>query len=264
MLRHRIAVLGAVTALSLPAGTVHGQISPSVSPSVNYTSGTSLERRPAVSTRAYSSSSWVPRSYGSLDDPIFMTTISTPGIYGRYSFGTGGHEVMFNREPYFYPARDPRAFVPATSTTLVPMKSLNTPIDARVVRLTTNGPLTEAARIHVRVPGDARVYFQGVPTAPTGTDRDYTSPPLAVGRRYRYDVQAIWYDGTRRVVEDRQVMLRAGDRVDVDFFSPVPETRTPTLRSVPLPRPVSAGKTPPPTPKKPAPLPPEPTGPIDQ
>ena len=79
-----------------------------------------------------------------------------------------------------------------------------------------------AVHITVKAPADAQLWFEGAPTAATGTVREFTSPPLAAGR-YSYDIQARWHEGDKEVIQSRHVAVTPGAHVEVDFPAP-PQT----------------------------------------
>jgi uncharacterized protein (TIGR03000 family) len=85
------------------------------------------------------------------------------------------------------------------------------------------------ARIEVRLPDDAALWFDGVKTKQKGEARTFVTPPLAPGQEYAYDLRAEWREKDQSVTEARHVTIRAGDRVTVDFSkqpAPPPETLT--------------------------------------
>lgn len=92
---------------------------------LGYSSGSPIDRRPIVPATTYSSSPYYSGAFGSLADPIFMTTINYPGQYGAYNLGLPLD--MLNREPFSYPAVNPRSIIPAISTTVAPLRSPTTP-----------------------------------------------------------------------------------------------------------------------------------------
>jgi uncharacterized protein (TIGR03000 family) len=73
-----------------------------------------------------------------------------------------------------------------------------------------------AVHLTVKAPADAQLWFNGTPTAATGTVRQFDSPPLAAGK-YIYDVQARWTENGHEVTETRQIEVTPGSRVEVDF-----------------------------------------------
>ena len=68
----------------------------------------------------------------------------------------------------------------------------------------------------------------------TGTNREFVTPALVVGRSYSYDVRATWRDNGQEVSRQCQANIRAGDTIDIDFLG----AEAPTLRTglLPLPR----------------------------
>lgn len=95
----------------------------------------------------------------------------------------------------------------------------------------------DRARIWLRLPGDAEVWFEGVKTKQTGTLRYYFSPPLAADRKYSYQIQARWSKDGEPVEWKKRIEVRAGDaiRLDLDMASAernsaTPETENPTRR----------------------------------
>jgi uncharacterized protein (TIGR03000 family) len=74
------------------------------------------------------------------------------------------------------------------------------------------------AHVTVIVPAGASVFFDGVATDQTGTDRTYVTPELAAGRKFQYEIEARWTaaDGTP-VDQTRTVIVTAGAKVQVNF-----------------------------------------------
>jgi uncharacterized protein (TIGR03000 family) len=162
MIRLRLLAL-VFLAVLVPAGAARAQAvgSPALS---GWTAGSPLDRRPTVSVSAYSSSAYYSGKYGSLAPAIFMTTINTPGIYGAYSFGTGG--ITLTREPWFTAVYDDRETIPSTTITTLPLRRPTTPAGAPT--LAAGPPSVVPA-----VPGTATV-----PTYP-GQISPVATPPAA-------------------------------------------------------------------------------------
>lgn len=74
-----------------------------------------------------------------------------------------------------------------------------------------------SATMNVRVPADAEIWFQGSKTGQQGVSRTFVSPPLEKGRGFTYEIRARWTEGGKEVEQTRQVHVRAGEQVDVDF-----------------------------------------------
>jgi uncharacterized protein (TIGR03000 family) len=96
------------------------------------------------------------------------------------------------------------------------------------------------ARVVVRVPDDAQVEFGGVFVEQTGRVRRFTTPPLTPGQKYTYDVRAAWTENGRPVAKERQIIVFAGEKVDIDFLRPDEESGARELRTRPLPAPAAA------------------------
>jgi uncharacterized protein (TIGR03000 family) len=74
------------------------------------------------------------------------------------------------------------------------------------------------AMVHVLVPDDAKVWFNGTQTAQVGKEREFTSPPLKLGRMYKYEVRAEWHVGAKLMSETREIVVRAGNGVTINFL----------------------------------------------
>jgi uncharacterized protein (TIGR03000 family) len=77
----------------------------------------------------------------------------------------------------------------------------------------------DVALVNVIVPADAELRFEGVRTALAGVYRRFVTPPLEPGREYTYDLSATWRAGGREITRHRQIVVRSGGQVDVDFVS---------------------------------------------
>jgi uncharacterized protein (TIGR03000 family) len=74
------------------------------------------------------------------------------------------------------------------------------------------------AHIRVLVPdADARVSFDGSTTQQRGMERMFVTGALSSGSNYYYTVRATWNEGGREVTREKQVQLRPGQEVIVDF-----------------------------------------------
>jgi uncharacterized protein (TIGR03000 family) len=74
-----------------------------------------------------------------------------------------------------------------------------------------------SARLTVRLPEDARLWFENIPTKSTGAVREFRSPPLPPGMQYAYTVRATWTDNGKEVTQTQHVGVTAGARVALDF-----------------------------------------------
>jgi uncharacterized protein (TIGR03000 family) len=64
------------------------------------------------------------------------------------------------------------------------------------------------------------VVLGGQKTRQTGTLRQFESPPLVPGMEYTYGVTVTWNQDGREVVETRELLVRAGDRLSASFPAP--------------------------------------------
>jgi uncharacterized protein (TIGR03000 family) len=84
---------------------------------------------------------------------------------------------------------------------------------------TAEAPTKLAVRINLRVPADAKVWFDGRQTNQTGTARSFESPPLAVGPEYAYQVRIQWVQDGKKVEQTRQLIVHAGDAINLNLGS---------------------------------------------
>src|SRR5215472_962600 len=62
-----------------------------------------------------------------------------------------------------------------------------------------------SARVTVRLPDEARLWFENTPTKSTGAVREFSSPPLTPGMQYAYTVRATWAENGKEVTQMRHV-----------------------------------------------------------
>jgi uncharacterized protein (TIGR03000 family) len=218
------AACAALALLSLaPAGRAQTSVTPELGQPSMTAGNPYYQVRPLVPYQTYGPRTVGSSAWGPGYTPIFMSTINTPGVYGRYVMTTTTLGFPEYRQPTFYPSVAYNEAGPTLTTTLAPRAGVTGVGDAA------------AAAIRVRVPADAELLFEGVRTSPVGPVRDFVTPPLEVGRDYRYSVVARWMDAGRETRESRDVLVRAGDRLSLDLT--VPES--PTLRTAPAPAPAA-------------------------
>ncbi len=86
---------------------------------------------------------------------------------------------------------------------------------------TKDSPRSEGpARIWLRVPRNAQVWFNGQSTTLTGRHRRFLSPTLLPGKSYSYSIRVRWMKEGKAVEEERNVEFRAGESVPIDFTRP--------------------------------------------
>ena len=70
-------------------------------------------------------------------------------------------------------------------------------------------------RINLRVPADAKIWFDGSQTIQTGAARSFASPPLAAGSEYAYQIRIQWNRDGKEVTQSRQIIVHAGDDINL-------------------------------------------------
>lgn len=78
-------------------------------------------------------------------------------------------------------------------------------------------PKDTRAHIHVRVPAGAELWFNGKKVSGEETGHKFVSPSLTPGRRFFYEVRVQWQKNGRTVTETREIAVKAGAHIDVDF-----------------------------------------------
>lgn len=147
---------------------------------------------------------------------------TNPGYYGGgrythyYSYGRGFGLANF---PDSLPGYVPPSVMTAYRIGYSPPIIVTAPVLVPV----PGGP--DVARIDVQVPADAEVWIEDAPTAQTGPERHFVSPPLLRGRRYAYQLRARWTENGKAVEQTRDLVVRAGEHAAARFPTEVePET----------------------------------------
>lgn len=149
--------------------------------------------------------------YGNVNPPIY----SNP-TYPMFS-GSGRSNtvpVPYSAQSYGSSptASTPSGYMPPVSSYGYGVPYSGPPLSsARAQRDTTI-----LAEVHLPTP-DAELWVEGRKTASTGTWRQFLSPPLLPGERYVYEFRTRWYENGREVNRTREVPVRAGERIIVDF-----------------------------------------------
>ncbi len=78
-------------------------------------------------------------------------------------------------------------------------------------------PESTRATIIVKVPADAKVFFDDEPTRQIGTLRTFSTPALQPGKEYHYDLKIEVVRGGQVLSRTRQVAVRAGQDTRVDL-----------------------------------------------
>ena len=163
-----------------------------------------------------------PTGYSSFSQ--YSTITPTPIYYGAASMYYGGtaYSPGYSGARLVSPppgtglrgASDVTSAAYATPSYPVQAPDYNTiyPISPPIAAVTDS-----TARVEVRVPADARLWFDGQATAQTGADRSFRSPRLEPGQDYVYEVRARWDADGKPVETTKNVTVHAGDHVVVKF-----------------------------------------------
>jgi uncharacterized protein (TIGR03000 family) len=201
------SALGLLAAFAAPA---RAQItSPGPGQPAGFVTGSPYSYRPLLPFQPYGPRVLGPSYWGPGYTPIFMTTLNTPGVYGQYTMGVTPRELPTYNQATFYSSVTATDWTPTLTATVSPRAELR-----------GMAPGAAPATVSVRLPADAVLTFDGTPTDRTGPAREFVTPPLEVGRDFRYIVRATWNQDGREVRQDRDVTVRAGERVNVDFTGP--------------------------------------------
>jgi uncharacterized protein (TIGR03000 family) len=140
-----------------------------------------------------------PSSIGSYSPyySTYQSSIPQPGTY--YGFATTGDYYRASTTGGYYGSTDTEDYY-RTST--------------------TESPTKRPVRVNLRVPSDAKIWFDGSQTKQVGTTRSFESPPLAVGSEYAYQVRVQWKRDGKEVTQTRQINVHAGDVINLTLGSP--------------------------------------------
>lgn len=138
--------------------------------------------------------------------------------YGRgYAFGDYRGPVPgkvyypdWREDPGAYPLSPPPGFL---SGKPMPPAATAAP---RPVQARTEGT-GKSARILVKTPAEARVWFDDNQTQQSGPLRRFVTPGLTEGEKYTYDIRARWTRDGREVEQTQAVSVQAGSEYQVTF-----------------------------------------------
>jgi uncharacterized protein (TIGR03000 family) len=82
-------------------------------------------------------------------------------------------------------------------------------------------PRKRPVRVNLRVPSDAKIWFDGSRTNQTGMTRTFESPPVPIGPEYAYQVRIQWKRDGKDITQTRQINVHAGDVINVTLGSPL-------------------------------------------
>jgi uncharacterized protein (TIGR03000 family) len=151
------------------------------------------------------------RYYGS-------TTASGYGTFGSYDY-----PPPYDSGQYYNPRYDvgfggsSRVVFPAQGEYRSPAAGTYGAYSASASLDGASLPLDNTARITVKVPANAEVWFEGSQTTSTGRTRTFQSPPLPPARWFTYEVRARWQENGREVTQTQQVRVYADGNFEVMF-----------------------------------------------
>jgi uncharacterized protein (TIGR03000 family) len=80
-------------------------------------------------------------------------------------------------------------------------------------------PTNDVATVDVFLPTDAELWFDGTRMTQAGNYRAFVTPALKTGSTYSYKVRARWTERGQVKDETREVTVRPGGRVTIDFLA---------------------------------------------
>jgi uncharacterized protein (TIGR03000 family) len=113
---------------------------------------------------------------------------------------------------------------PEPAPTPSPGPTVYAPAPPAGVHETPPPPLAADNRghLHVTLPADAVLWFDGEATDQTGAEREFTTPELDPGKTYTYELKARWTLGGRPVEQSLQVEVRPDKTTTVSFGATPP------------------------------------------
>jgi uncharacterized protein (TIGR03000 family) len=136
--------------------------------------------------------------------------------YSLHGYGYGSPQAVYGTVTNTNPTP---VVVPSTTTpsTTVPSDMSPTkPSDTTKPSDKTKG-MGMGANLKIRVPAEARLFVDGRLTDVAGSERSFTTPPLALGQKFYYDLKAeLMVDGTV-VVEEKRVIVESGIELNESF-----------------------------------------------
>ena len=142
---------------------------------------------------------------------------SSPSSFGSYSPYYSTYQSSIPQPGGYYGSFTPNNYYPS-STTGGFYGSTGT--DDYYRTSTAESPRKRSVRVNLRVPSDAKIWFDGSQTNQTGTTRSFESPPVAVGPEYAYQIRIQWKQDGKDVTQTRQIDVHAGDVINLTLGSP--------------------------------------------
>ncbi len=154
------------------------------------------------------------------------------GYHGGYGYGYGGVGFYGGYNPYGY-GYDPFYYGPRYLYDYPPpaVVIVGGPAGAAVAAppsaaLSEGAPRNAQIKVLLSDP-QAKVWFDGIPTNSTGTERLYHTPDLPPGATITYRIRAAWNVSGKEVVQERAVPVAPGRGSVADFTRPLSELLPP-------------------------------------
>lgn len=91
----------------------------------------------------------------------------------------------------------------------VPVMNVSRPVVAAAAR---------SGSLHLIVPNaQAKVWFENTGTKSTGRIRDFVTPPIAAGAKFKYHIKVTWNESGQDLTIERDVTVTPGQSAAVDF-----------------------------------------------
>jgi uncharacterized protein (TIGR03000 family) len=141
---------------------------------------------------------------------------------GGYGYGYSGYAPTYSGYSGYAPTYSGTSgynYVPST-TYVNPgiLSAANPPVDSsRESLYYAPETLDNTARLRILLPANAKVWVGGHETGQSGSDREFTSPPLTPGKAYTYEVKARWMVSGEPREQTRKVTVHANQTTTVDF-----------------------------------------------
>ncbi len=145
----------------------------------------------------------------------------SPSVYSNSAYPALPNYNMSSSVPLPYSVQSysysPTGVTPSGNLLATPNYGYGLPeLTPPVANLRAGGNTHVVMEVHLPTP-DAQLWVEGQKTTHTGKWRWYISPPLIAGDRYLYNFRASWYENGQEVIQNRQVPVRAGQGIVVDF-----------------------------------------------
>ncbi len=136
-----------------------------------------------------------------------------PSAYSYPTYVSGYGYPAYARSYAYEPSRPYgttyTSFYPPTSAAPGPYFAPSPAVSSSVVNATIQLPSP-----------DAELWVEGERMSATGATRRFASPQLEPGRTYTYTFKARWTEGDRPVERTKEIDVRPGDNISVDFSKP--------------------------------------------